>query len=265
MAQPVPTAVRMTVRERESYSRGRAHFDSGEIDPALEAFAALLKTKDGFADIHYMVGVLFDRKGELEAAADSFRKAIRLNPNYAEALLALASVHEQRGDFDRSRELAERASALSQSGGGRLDSTTRGKLANMQAAVGDAYAEVGERREAIEAYRKALDRCPDFHDIRHRLGVTLREAGLPAQASSEFKRVLRANPGLHDSRVQLGLTYYALGRAREALAEWQVVEREEPQRADISMYLKLVSNLPALDDEAASLADRVEAAEQNDG
>lgn len=242
MAQPVPTT-RMTVAERESYSRGRALFDSGEIDPALEAFAALLKTKDGFADIHYMVGVLFDRKGEPEAAADSFRKAIRLNPSYAEALLALASVHEQRGDFDRSRELAERAASVSQSGAGQIDSTTRGKLANMQAAVGDAYAEVGERREAIEAYRKALDRCPDFHDIRHRLGVTLREAGLPGQASSEFKRVLRANPGLHDSRVQLGLTYYALGRAREAQAEWRSVESESPKRADIAMYLKLVSDV----------------------
>jgi tetratricopeptide (TPR) repeat protein len=243
MAQPMPTTVRMTVAERESYSRGRALFESGEIDPALEAFGRLLKTKEGFADIHYMVGVLFDRKGELESAAESLRKAIRLNPNYAEALLALASVHERRGDYDRSRELAQRAAAVSQTGAGNLDSTTRGKLANMQAAVGDAYAEVGERREAIEAYRKALDRCPDFHDIRHRLGVTLREAGLPAQAAIEFRRVLRANPGLHDSRVQLGLTYYALGRARDALVEWQQVEREVPERPDIAMYLKLVSDV----------------------
>jgi hypothetical protein len=28
---------------------------------------------------------------------------------------------------------------------------------------------VGELREAIEAYRKALDRCPNFPDIRNRL------------------------------------------------------------------------------------------------
>ena len=82
MAQPV----QMTATERESYSRGRAHFERGEVDPALEAFASLLRTKDGFADIHYMVGVLFDRRGDLDAAAESLRKAIRLNPNYAEAI-----------------------------------------------------------------------------------------------------------------------------------------------------------------------------------
>jgi tetratricopeptide (TPR) repeat protein len=191
--------------------------------------------------------VLFDQKGDLEAAAESLRTAIRLNPSYAEALLALASVHEQRGDFDRSRELAERAAAVSRAGtpAGAIDSTTQGKLANLQAAVGDAYAEVGDRREAIEAYRKALDRCPDFHDIRHRLGVTLREAGLPAQAATEFKRVLRANPQLHDTRAQLGLTYYALGRAREASAEWSRVERESPGRPEIAMYLQLVGDASA--------------------
>ena len=38
-------------------------------------------------------------------------RAIALNPGYAEALLALASVCERDGDFDRSRELAERAAA----------------------------------------------------------------------------------------------------------------------------------------------------------
>lgn len=235
MAQPV----QMTTAEREAFSRGRTHFERGEIDPALEAFAALLRTRENFADIHYMVGVLFDQKGDVDAAAESLRKAIRLNPHYAEALLALATVYERSGDYDRSRELAERAAAVSRSGSGALDVTTLGKLANLQAVVGDAYAEVGERREAIEAYRKALDRCPEFHDIRQRLGVVLRESGLPHQAAREFKRVLRANPTLDDARVQLGLTYYTLGQPSEALSEWEVVLRERPEREDVKMYARL--------------------------
>ncbi|MCP4908378.1 MAG: tetratricopeptide repeat protein, partial [bacterium] len=229
----------MSVVEREMYARGRKHFDEGEIDPALEAFSSLLNSRENFADIHYMVGILFERKGDLDAAAESLRKAIRLNPQYAEALLALASIHERRGDFDRSRELAERAASVSNPGPNRLDPTTRGKLANLQAKVGDAYAEAGEKREAIEAYRKALDRCPNFHDIRHRLGVVLREAGLPDQATREFKRILRANPGLVDARIQLGLTHYSLGRAQEALAEWDRVAADCPGREDIELYRRL--------------------------
>ena len=248
----------MSTAEREVYARGRKHFERGEVEPALEAFSTLLRTRDGFADIHYMVGLLFENKGDLDAAAESLRRAIRLNPQYAEALLALASIHERRGDFDRSRELAERATAVSAGEPGSLDPTTRGKLANLQAAVGDAYAQVGERREAIEAYRKALDRCPAFHDIRHRLGVVLREAGLPHQAAEEFKRILRAERGLVETRIQLGLTYYSLGRADEALAEWDRAAAGAPEREDVNVYRRMLRR--DADEDAASAASAASAA-----
>lgn len=239
---PVIRAVRMTSEERETYARGRNLFERGDIEPALDALNTLLKTRGNFADIHYMVGVLLDRRGDLDAASRSLRRAIRLNPAYAEALLALASVCERKGDFDLSRELAERASAPTRSAAGALDPTTRGKLANLQAAVADAYAEAGELREAVEGYRKALDRCPEYHDIRHRLGITLRELGLPDQAMREFKRVLRGNPGLLDAQVQLGLTYYSLGRSEDALERWQAVLLHDPGRDDALMYTRLVKS-----------------------
>lgn len=241
----VVRSVRMTANEREAYARGRAYFERGDVEPALEALNSLLQTRNDFADIHYMVGVLYDLRGDdlrgdSDAARRSLQRAIQLNPVYAEALLALASVCEREGDFDRSRELAERAAARVQGEAGGMDTTTRGKLANLQAAVGDAYAEAGELRDAVEAYRKALDRCPGFHDIRHRLGVVLRDLGLPDQALCEFKRVLRGNPGLLDAHIQLGLTYYSLGRSDDALERWHAVLKHDPSREDARMYSRLV-------------------------
>jgi tetratricopeptide (TPR) repeat protein len=230
----------MTSSEREAYTRGRALFERGETETALGEFNELLKTQGGFADVHYMVGVLLDRKGDLQGAGESLQLAIQLNPSYAEALLALATVYERAGNFDRSRKLAERAAALSRSGPNRMDTTTRGKLANLQAAVADAYLQAGERREAIEGYRKALERCPEFHDIRYRLGVALREEGLPDQALREFKRVLRGNPGFLEAQIQLGLTYYGLGRAQDALERWNAVLKQDPSREDARMYARLI-------------------------
>ncbi len=233
-------AVRMNALERETYARGRQHFERGDVDTAVQAFERLLEDRDDFADVHYMMGVLLDRKGETEAAAESLRRAIRLNPSYTEALLALASISEGRGEFSRSRELVERASQSSRRDSGPLDATTRGKLANLQAAVADAYIESGEASEAVEGYRKALDLCPRFHDIRHRLGLALREAGLPDRAVREFQRVLRADPEFLDARVQLGLTYYTLGRTEDALEEWRGVLENDPSREDAQMYLRLL-------------------------
>jgi tetratricopeptide (TPR) repeat protein len=230
----------MTPAERRAYALGRKHFERGNVDEAIGQLTELVKTRKDFADVHYMLGVLLECKSDTAAAARSLREALRINPSYTEAMLALANVYEQEGDFERSREIAERARTLASPSDGTLDATTRGKLANLQAAMGDAYAEAGDLREAIEAYRKALDRCPTFHDIRYRLGVTLREAGLPDRALAELGRVLRANPEFTDAAVQRGVTLYTLGRMDDAIAEWEAVLAKEPAREDAKMYLRLV-------------------------
>ena len=231
---------RLTVAEREAYRLGRLGFERGDAEAALARLSGLLRTRPRFADVHYMVGVLLEARGDYEGAAESLREALRINPSYCEAALALASVYERQGDFRRCRSVAERLQSLQRPSDGALDPTTRGKLANLQAALGDAYREAGELRQGIEAYRKALDRCPGYHDIRYRLAIALREAGLPHKAIEELKRVLRARPGYLDAAVQLGLSYYTLGRSEEAAREWQAVLQREPSREDVRIYLRMV-------------------------
>jgi tetratricopeptide (TPR) repeat protein len=228
----------LTPAERRDYKMGRRSFERGDDEASLLHLIRLIRTR-GYADVHYMIGVMHERAGDLGAAGQSLREALRINPSYSEALLALANVYENQGDFERSRDIAERAGALARPADGVLDATTRGKLANFQAALGDAYRDVGELREAIEAYRKALDRCPTFHDIRTRLGVVLRDAGLPDRAIAEFRRVLRNHPKFHEATVQLGLTFYSLGRTDEAAKEWEAVLAEDAEREDAKMYLRM--------------------------
>lgn len=235
----MPHVGRMTADEREAYRVGRHLFASGDDETALGVLDGVLRTCPRFADVHYMVGLMHERQGRLDEAGASFERALAINPSYAECLLAMVSVSEQRGEFARSRELAARLQRL-QHAGGPIDTITRGKLANLHAGLGDAYREAGELREAIDAYRKALDRAPRFHDIRQRLGICLREAGLPSQAIAEFRRVLRGNPAFLDASVQLGLTWFSLGRTDRAVQEWSAVLERDPSRDDARMYLRMV-------------------------
>lgn len=232
--------VRMTAEEREAYLYGRQRFEAGDDEEALGALARVLETCPRFADVHYMVGLVHERRGALDDAVRHLEHALAINPGYAECVVALVSVYEQQGRFDDSRALAERAAERFGPGPGPLDTTTRGKLANLHAALGDAYREAGELREAIEAYRKALDRSPGFHDIRYRLARALREAGLPSQALAELRRVLRANPGYLEAAIQLGLTWYTLGRADRAVAEWEAVLERDPSCDEARMYLRML-------------------------
>ncbi len=226
--------------DREILLHGRRAFERRDDDAALESLNRLVAHGRRYADVHYMIGMIKERHGDFDASLGELREAARINPSYVEALLALASLHERRGEFDKSRGYAERASQLSRPTADGLDATTRGKLANQQAALADAMVEAGERRNAIAQYRGALERCPTFHDIRHRLAITLREAGLPAQAIAELQRILRLQPGLLESQVQLGLTYYAMGRTPDAIREWDAVLEKDPSRDEARMYLRLV-------------------------
>lgn len=234
----------LTGAERRAHELGRRLYEQGDIDGALAAYRELLQTRRGFADVHYRVATLLERKGDLESASQHLHEALHQNPAYIEALLALASLYERQGDFDRSRDLARRAADLAGPARGRVDPTTRAKLANMQAELADAYCEAGELREAVAGYRKALERCPHFHDVRFRLALALRDAGQPDAACAELRRVIRGNPSFLDASVQLGLTLYGLGRGAEALACWREVLREDPDRADAKMYLRMVEARP---------------------
>ena len=233
--------MRLTGAERRALEVGRRREERGDAAGAIEAYEQLLATR-GFADVHYRVGTLLDEQGDAEQATRHLERALALNPDYLEALLALVGLYERHGDFQRGAALAARAQERAQAEGGRLDATTQAKLANLQAELGDAFRDAGELREAIDAYRKALDRCPQFLDVRQRLGIALREAGRPDAAIAELRRVIDANPSYREARVQLGVTLYSLGRAPEAVEQWQQVLREEPEREDARMYLRLVAS-----------------------
>jgi tetratricopeptide (TPR) repeat protein len=230
---------------RELIARGRQLFEAGNDDAALALFEQVLSANPKYADVHYLVGLVHERNARLAEATAAFERALEINPGYAECAAALGSAYEQSGQFDRARAIAESARGRSAAALESIDPTTRGKLANLHAALGDAYREAGDSRAAIDEYRKALDRAPGFLDIRCRYAAALRESGHAAQALAELRRALRANPAYADAAVQLGLTYFTLGRTDEAVREWEAVLARDAAREDAQMYLRMARRKPS--------------------
>jgi len=231
--------LRLSPRERLALRRGRRGVERGDLDGALDDLRELLETRPGFADAHYWVALAHEGRGDLDASADHLEAALRLNPAYVEARLALACVYEQKGEWKRAPSLALGARQAAAPARGRLDATTHGKLANLHAALGDAYREAGEPGEAAAAYRKALEHGPGFHDVRLRLGIALREAGLPRQSIAELERILRADPRQHGARVQLGVTHWSVGRRDEAREQWEAALVGDPTLDEARTYLRM--------------------------
>ncbi|HET9624712.1 MAG TPA: tetratricopeptide repeat protein, partial [Kofleriaceae bacterium] len=193
-----------------------------------------------FPDVYNMLGVIYHAQGRFQDAEEAFETALRLNPRYTEAALNLSVTYNDRGKYDRAREVYSRVLSASAGQPNALDQFARGKLANMHADLGAAYAGLAQFSEAVREYSKALDLCPDFVDLRVRLGNVYRDMGLHHAAITELEHAKQLRPDYLPARIHLGVTLFSLGRRDDAIAEWQAVLAIEPSHKSAQLYLRMV-------------------------
>jgi tetratricopeptide (TPR) repeat protein len=229
----------MDPRIRELLSLARDHYQKKELEQAQELLEQVLPDTDGFADVHDMLGVIAHSRGHLARAAEHFERAVTINPSYTEALLNLAVTYNDLGRYGDAQEVQARANALKTKGPMKLDPFARGKIANMHADVGQAYAEAGMLDNAIEELLKAVELCPTFADLRTRLGTMYREQGDLGRAREHFQLAKEANPRYVQARLLLGLALYSLGDREAAAAEWRDVLEADPDNGSAQTYLRM--------------------------
>jgi tetratricopeptide (TPR) repeat protein len=225
--------------------KGREHYDAREYDKAEPYLLKVAEAEDGFADVMNMLGVIYHDKGQIERAQEFFERALRINERYTEAALNLAVVYNEQGRYDQAKKVYEHVDALGTGKRQEVEPYARGKLANMHADLGRAYAELQMMDNAVEQYRAALALCPEFVDIRTRLGQILRDIGQLEAARDEFERAKRDRPTYLPSRISLGVTYFAMGERLAAKDEWESVLNSDAENRTAGMYLRMVNQLLA--------------------
>jgi tetratricopeptide (TPR) repeat protein len=225
--------------------KGREHYENREFDKAEAYLLKVAEAEEGFADVMNMLGVIYHDKGQVAHAQEYFEKALRLNPRYTEAALNLAVTYNEQGRYAQAKQIHAHVTALRADKRKGMDPFARGKLANMHADLGRAYAELQQLDQAADQYREALALCPDFVDIRTRLGQILRDAGNLEGACEEFERVKVQKAEYLPARISLGVTYFALDDRDLARKEWEAVLERDPDNKTAGMYLKMVEQLLA--------------------
>jgi tetratricopeptide (TPR) repeat protein len=231
--------------------RGREYYANREYEKAEPYLLKVAETETGFADVMNMLGVIYHDRGQVSAARDYFEKAIALNPRYTEAALNLAVTYNEQGLYDEARRVHERATAQTAEGK-QIEPFARGKLSNMHADLGQAYAELNMYDKAISEYREALDLSPGFADVRTRLGQLLKDCGRLDDAQTQFERVKRDRSGYVPARISLGATHFAKNDKLAARKEWAEVIALDPENRTARMYLRMVDQLLAQDEASAA-------------
>jgi tetratricopeptide (TPR) repeat protein len=230
---------------RELVTLGKEQFARGDYSLAAGTLEQVVARGEGYPDVHHTLGCIYHEQGEFEAAEKAFSRALALNPGYVEAALNLAIVCNDLGQYERAQQVYARAleqaehSPPEPQGAPPLDGYTKGKLANLHAAVGDGYASVKRPGEAADEYRRALALCPGFVDLRLKLANALRDSGQPAEALAEYRSAAEKAPAYLPARVALGAALHAGGKVDEARGEWEEVLKHDPAHRTASMYLKL--------------------------
>ncbi len=219
---------------------GREHYAKREFEQAEHMLRMVLEEEDRYADVHDMLGVIAHSRGNLVVAERHFERALELNPAYTEAALNLAVTYNDRGKYERAREVYARIKVGPGGTPQGLDPFARGKIANMHSDLGVAYHDAGLVREAIVEYEKAVALCPDFADLQTKLGMLLREINDLPNARRHYEAALRAKPHYIPAHLQLGVILLALGDGKAAEEHWKQVVALEPENSQARMYLRML-------------------------
>ena len=140
------------------------HTISGEYKKAKEHFIKLLEGGVDFADVYYMLGIIYHRDGKYESAVHCFEEALSINPDYTEASLNLAVIYNDMGKIDRAGEVYANAKnrAKIETKPKYLDNYLSGKISNLHADLADIYHSVGVYDTAIHRVRIGLETEPRF-------------------------------------------------------------------------------------------------------
>ncbi|MBI5513132.1 MAG: tetratricopeptide repeat protein [Deltaproteobacteria bacterium] len=247
----------MDDRFKQQLAQAREHYLRQEYAEAEPLLRALLARSQDHADVHNMLGVVHHQRGEFDDARRCFEAALTQNPRYSEAALNLAVTCNELGRYSEARKVYSTLTERTRSEQ-RLDRFTRGKLANLHAQVAHAYASVEHYPNAAEEYRRALELCPDFGDLRTRLGQVLRELGDHNGAVREFRQAIAQDSRYVPAYIALGVAHFAAGERAEAEKAWQGALAQDPDNRSAQCYLRTLkalatpSVLPPEDQDAPS-------------
>lgn len=237
------TVSRMDDRVRQLLINGRELYENHDYFQAELVLEEVVDAGLRFADVFDMLGVIAHTRGDFKRARRMFEQAVELNPNYTDARLNLMVALNELGEYAAARELYESTRKKSE-GGTRVDPYARGKIANMHADLSQAYSDVGMPFEAVRELEHAVSLCPDFADLRTRLGVLYRDAGETHRAREQFEAAKQANPKYVRARVLLGALLLSAGNRAAAREELVGALAIDPDEKAARMYLRVMEQQP---------------------
>jgi tetratricopeptide (TPR) repeat protein len=166
------------------------------------------------------------------------QEALKLNPDYRPAMVIIARDHYR----NRRLDLALYALQAILDGFEPVSENPPRDRGNPEAHLlrGLIWREQGLRAQAMEEFRKAIERRPDLVEARVQRATLLLEAGNPEEALPVLEYAVRFDADNLPAHLALGDVYRLLGRINDAKREFDWVLAREPGLPQVHYNLGLL-------------------------
>lgn len=179
----------------EQWSMGWSH-DPQTLEDAFSAAQKAITTNPLLSDGHRLLGIVYLWKKQHELAAAEMERALALDPNRADTYSAFADICNFSGKPEKSPSLVEKAMRLNP------------QYPNWYLwDLGHAYYLLRRYKEAIETFKRALARNPDFIPAQGFLAIIYGETGLLEEARTAGKTLQKIGSGFSLATLQQRLPY----------------------------------------------------------
>ncbi|HYL11413.1 MAG TPA: tetratricopeptide repeat protein [Terriglobales bacterium] len=208
---------------------------------AIEQYEQIVKLDTdpaNLVDDHLLLGRLYRLNNDLQKAENEFKTAVKLQPDSEEAVTTLAYLYNEEGDSVRAVQALNSIPDAERS-------------AKLYSALGYTYEQQKEYKNAIAAYRHAIELDRDNLDAIRGLAQNLMNDGQTDAALEQYKVIADANPEDAQTYVRIAEIYRKNGRFDQALENLKKAESMVQDSIEVPYQIAAVYQAEGRYDEAA--------------
>ncbi len=219
---------------------------------AIEQYEQIVKIEPQNVDDHLLLGRLYRLNNDLQKAETEFKTAVKLQPDSEEAVTTLAYLYNEEGDATRAVQTLSSV-------------PDAGRSAKMYSALGYTYEQQKQYKEAINAYRRAIELDRDNLDAIRGLAENLMNDGQTDAALEQYKIIADANPEDAQTYLHMAEIYRKSGKFDLALENLKKAESMVQDSIEVPYNMAAVYQAQGRFDEAAqTLQDLLKKTEKPD-
>jgi tetratricopeptide (TPR) repeat protein len=207
------------------------------LKQAIEQYEQIVRLQPDSLDDHVLLGRLYRLNNDLQKAEAEFKTAVTLQPDSEEAVTTLAYLYNELGDTARAAQVLSAVPNPARS-------------AKLYSALGYTYEQRKQYKEAIEAYRHAIEMDRDNLDAIRGLAQNLLNDGQADAALEQYKVIADANPEDAQTYVRIAEIYRKQGKFDLALDSLKKAEDMVQDSVEVQYNIAAIYQAQGRYDEA---------------